>query len=150
MLTWLNGYSWPVPGRVCADGASTGLVQDTFTDTYEAVLASLRQSSHGDPYSERGQSPTGLVGGRCVRHRGFPFPLTPACPDSPIKTATWLALLRRQSHTSLTRETATGRGIDRHLLGLRLLMRPETACGRSIPWDGVRCLPLHWRHRTGS
>ena len=41
---------------------------------------------------------------------------------------TKLALLRRaiQTHTSLTREAATGRGIDRHLLGLRLMMRPET------------------------
>jgi carnitine O-acetyltransferase len=30
-----------------------------------------------------------------------------------------------QTHTRLTREAATGKGIDRHLLGLRLLMRPE-------------------------
>jgi hypothetical protein len=28
------------------------------------------------------------------------------------------------THARLTREAATGRGIDRHLLGLRLLMRP--------------------------
>ena len=32
-----------------------------------------------------------------------------------------------QTHTSLTREAATGRGIDRHLLGLRLMLRPEGA-----------------------
>ena len=31
LLMELNGYSWPVPGRVCADSASTGLVQDTGT-----------------------------------------------------------------------------------------------------------------------
>ena len=31
LLMDLNGYSWPVPGRVCADSASTGLVQDTGT-----------------------------------------------------------------------------------------------------------------------
>ena len=30
-----------------------------------------------------------------------------------------------QTHTRLTREAATGKGIDRHLLGLRLLMKPE-------------------------
>jgi carnitine O-acetyltransferase len=30
-----------------------------------------------------------------------------------------------QTHVSLTREAATGRGIDRHLLGLRLMLRPE-------------------------
>lgn len=34
------------------------------------------------------------------------------------------SLLRRavQTHTSLTRQAATGRGIDRHLLGLRLML----------------------------
>ncbi|KAI0775213.1 acyltransferase ChoActase/COT/CPT [Trametes elegans] len=37
-----------------------------------------------------------------------------------------LALLRRavQTHSQLTREAATGRGIDRHLLGLRLMLSP--------------------------
>ena len=30
-----------------------------------------------------------------------------------------------QTHTQLTREAATGKGIDRHLLGLQLLMKPE-------------------------
>ena len=30
-----------------------------------------------------------------------------------------------QTHTRLTREAATGKGIDRHLLGLQLLMKPE-------------------------
>jgi carnitine O-acetyltransferase len=28
------------------------------------------------------------------------------------------------AHSTLTREAATGRGIDRHLLGLRLMLRP--------------------------
>ena len=38
-----------------------------------------------------------------------------------------LELLNRavQTHARLTREAATGKGIDRHLLGLRLLMKPE-------------------------
>lgn len=30
-----------------------------------------------------------------------------------------------QTHTRLTREAATGKGIDRHLMGLQLLMKPE-------------------------
>jgi len=30
-----------------------------------------------------------------------------------------------QTHTRLTREAHTGKGIDRHLLGLRLLMKSE-------------------------
>ena len=38
-----------------------------------------------------------------------------------------LELLNRavQTHTRLTREAATGKGIDRHLMGLQLLMKPE-------------------------
>lgn len=40
------------------------------------------------------------------------------------------SLLRRaiQTHTTLTREGATGKGIDRHLLGLRLMMQPGEKC----------------------
>jgi hypothetical protein len=30
-----------------------------------------------------------------------------------------------QTHTRLTREAATGKGIDRHLMGLQLVMKPE-------------------------
>src|ERR1700761_3134210 len=43
------------------------------------------------------------------------------------KDMTRLALLHRavQTHTTLSRHAATGRGIDRHLLGLRLMMRPD-------------------------
>ena len=39
------------------------------------------------------------------------------------------SLLRRavQTHTSLTRQAATGRGIDRHLLGLRCVL--DTSAG---------------------
>ncbi len=41
------------------------------------------------------------------------------------KDTTRLTLLRRavQTHTTLSRQAATGHGIDRHLLGLRLMMR---------------------------
>lgn len=37
------------------------------------------------------------------------------------------SLLRRaiQTHMNLTRHATTGRGIDRHLLGLRLMLRAE-------------------------
>ncbi|KAJ8072374.1 hypothetical protein PM082_015933 [Marasmius tenuissimus] len=46
--------------------------------------------------------------------------------DDPQATAeSKFSLLKRalQTHTSLTREAATGRGIDRHLLGLRKMLR---------------------------
>lgn len=42
-----------------------------------------------------------------------------------LQSETKFALLRRaiQTHSTLTREAATGRGIDRHLMGLRLMLR---------------------------
>ncbi|KAH9983330.1 acyltransferase ChoActase/COT/CPT [Russula compacta] len=50
--------------------------------------------------------------------------------DEAATTSTRFVLLRRaiQTHTSLTREAATGRGIDRHLLGLRLMLRASRVC----------------------
>ena len=58
----------------------------------------------------------------CVHIYGFQL-------NSQLKAR--LALLRRaiQTHTALTREAATGRGIDRHLLGLQQMM----ASGESHP-----------------
>ncbi|PCH42408.1 acyltransferase ChoActase/COT/CPT [Wolfiporia cocos MD-104 SS10] len=48
-----------------------------------------------------------------------------AMDDPNVTTRERHALLRRaiQTHTNLTRQAATGRGIDRHLLGLRLMLR---------------------------
>ncbi|EJF64957.1 acyltransferase ChoActase/COT/CPT [Dichomitus squalens LYAD-421 SS1] len=56
-----------------------------------------------------------------------------AMADPHCEDATRLELLRRavQTHTSLTRRAATGRGLDRHLLGLRLMLRPDA--GESHP-----------------
>jgi hypothetical protein len=47
-------------------------------------------------------------------------------PSFETQPATRYTHLRRaiQTHTTLTREAATGRGIDRHLLGLRFMLRP--------------------------
>ncbi|KAF9052498.1 acyltransferase ChoActase/COT/CPT [Hymenopellis radicata] len=49
-----------------------------------------------------------------------------AMVDPDISPETKFNLLRRaiQTHSSLTREAATGRGIDRHLMGLRLMLEP--------------------------
>jgi hypothetical protein len=61
----LNGYSWPVPGRVYTNSASSGLVQDTRELRgygQDRSHACLRRSLQGDdPYFERGQSHMGLV-----------------------------------------------------------------------------------------
>lgn len=34
-----------------------------------------------------------------------------------------------ETHTKLTREAATGRGIDRHLLGLKMVLREDESGG---------------------
>ncbi|TFK70341.1 acyltransferase ChoActase/COT/CPT [Pluteus cervinus] len=48
--------------------------------------------------------------------------LDPSCPPEKQYANLKQAV---QTHTSLTREAATGKGIDRHLLGLRLMLQPE-------------------------
>lgn len=50
------------------------------------------------------------------------------CVQSKLDEKRTLLLKAIQSHTTLTREAATGRGIDRHLLGLRLVMKPDEKC----------------------
>jgi hypothetical protein len=79
--------------------ASIDLVQDTGASALQGCIryrafACLRQCSHGDTYSERGQPRVSLV---LVTYRLWE-----------------LAPLRRalQSHTSFTRETATGRIVN--------------------------------------
>ena len=61
-----------------------------------------------------------------------------------------LELLNRavQTHTRLTREAATGRGIDRHLLGLRLLMRPEDGETADLFSDGLFQRSQTWKLST--
>ena len=61
-------------------------------------------------------------------------------------------LLRRaiQTHTRLSREAATGRGIDRHLLGLRLMMRPETGERAALFEDPLFERSQEWKLSTSA
>jgi carnitine O-acetyltransferase len=61
-----------------------------------------------------------------------------------------LELLNRavQTHARLTREAATGKGIDRHLLGLRLLMRPEDGEAANLFSDEVFDRSATWKLST--
>ncbi|KAI0001470.1 acyltransferase ChoActase/COT/CPT [Russula compacta] len=72
--------------------------------------------------------------------------------DTTVTTATRLALLRRaiQTHNSLTREAATGRGIDRHLLGLRLMMRTETGERAALFDDPLFERSQEWKLSTSA
>ncbi|KAJ3739174.1 acyltransferase ChoActase/COT/CPT [Lentinula detonsa] len=81
-----------------------------FTATYETALT--RMFNKGRTETIRTLS---------VESRAFVLAVT-----ENVGSQTKYHLLRRaiQKHTSLTRDAATGRGIDRHLLGLRNMLRP--------------------------
>ncbi|KAJ3881064.1 acyltransferase ChoActase/COT/CPT [Lentinula edodes] len=83
-----------------------------FTATYETALT--RMFNKGRTETIRTLS---------VESRAFVLAMTDN--DNSISSETKWDLLRRavQKHTSLTRDAATGRGIDRHLLGLRNMLR---------------------------
>ncbi|GLB40321.1 putative choline/Carnitine o-acyltransferase [Lyophyllum shimeji] len=83
-----------------------------FTATYETVLT--RMFKHGRTETLR-----------TVTRDSRAWVLAMMDPQCAQETR-YKALQRAiQTHTRLTREAATGRGIDRHLLGLRLMMRPH-------------------------
>lgn len=126
-----------------------------FTATYETALTrsfdkartetirTLTEDSRAWVLSMTDKSTT-------VRHailRVPPFVLT-----DPIKAVTRLALLKSaiQTHTSLSREAATGRGIDRHLLGLRLMMRPEAGEKAALFDDPLFDKSQEWKLSTSA
>lgn len=63
---------------------------------------------------------------------------------------TRFALLQRalQTHSQLTREAATGRGIDRHLLGLRLMLRADAGEGHALFEDELFARSQEWKLST--
>ncbi|THH13050.1 hypothetical protein EW146_g7127 [Bondarzewia mesenterica] len=84
----------------------------TFTATYETVLTRM---------FDRGRTET--IRALTADSRAWVI----AMVDPSTSLQQRLVLLRRaiQTHVALTRKAATGKGIDRHLLGLRLMLRPE-------------------------
>ena len=60
------------------------------------------------------------------------------------------SLLQRaiKKHTRLTREAATGRGIDRHLLGLQLMLRPLNGEHASLFEDELFMRSSRWTLST--
>ncbi|KAF9007591.1 acyltransferase ChoActase/COT/CPT [Cyathus striatus] len=90
----------------------------TFTATYETVLTRM---------FKRGRTETL----RSLTTESREWVLSMVSPTSSNKTKHLLLQRALQKHTRLTREAATGRGIDRHLLGLCLLLRPFN--GESSP-----------------
>ena len=62
---------------------------------------------------------------RCPTDSYVTHDITPTISANQPKRKFELLSRAAQTHTRLTRGAATGKGIDRHLLGLRLLMKPE-------------------------
>lgn len=103
--------------------------QKSFTAVYETALTRLYL--HGRTETIRTLS---------RKSRAFVLSML----SSGESKATKVALLQSavHSHSVLTREAATGKGIDRHFLGLRLLMKDGESCdlfsdelfGRSQEW----------------
>lgn len=82
-----------------------------FTATYETALTRLFKNGRTETI-------------RTLTNHSRAFVLAMVDPESTVQTRQ--ALLRRaiQTHTNLTRHAATGRGIDRHLLGLQMMLKP--------------------------
>ena len=118
--------------RVCTNDPATGLVSDP-----RRLHRNIRNGAHQDVQAwAHGDYQDSYIGQPCFRANFHgPFSISGhrlSCLFMSISllarqsSAKYRALQRAvQTHVSLTREAATGRGIDRHLLGLRLMLRPE-------------------------
>lgn len=53
-----------------------------------------------------------------------------------------------QTHSRLTKEAATGRGIDRHLLGLKLMLRPQEGEAAALFNDELFNRSQQWKLST--
>ncbi|RPD60077.1 acyltransferase ChoActase/COT/CPT, partial [Lentinus tigrinus ALCF2SS1-6] len=73
-----------------------------------------------------------------------------AMADPQCSNVKRLELLRRalQTHTALTRQAATGRGIDRHLLGLRLMIRADAGESHALFEDELFTRSQSWKLST--
>lgn len=85
--------------------------RDCFTATYETALTRLFKNGRTETI-------------RTLTSDSRAFVLAMVDPSSNNKLRQ--SLLRRavQTHTTLTRHAATGRGIDRHILGLQMMLQP--------------------------
>ncbi|KAI0359864.1 acyltransferase ChoActase/COT/CPT [Trametes cingulata] len=106
-----------------------------FTATYETVLTRLFK--HGRTETIRTLS---------ADSRAWVL----AMVDPSVSNDTRLTLLKRalQTHTQLTREAATGRGIDRHLLGLRLMLRADAGERHALFEDELFSRSQTWKLST--
>ncbi|KAI8980182.1 acyltransferase ChoActase/COT/CPT [Trametes punicea] len=106
-----------------------------FTATYETALTRLFKNGRTETI-------------RTLSTDSRAWVLAMVDPDTTDDTR--LALLRRalQTHTQLTREAATGRGIDRHLLGLQLMLREDAGEHHALFEDELFARSQTWKLST--
>lgn len=124
-----------------------------FTATYETVLT--RMFKHGRTETIRTYSRESrewvlsMVDPKASVRSSTPFP-SELCSSWPSQSEERSFKLSRaiQTHTRLTREGATGRGIDRHLLGLQLLLRPPNGESAALFEDDLFSRSQQWKLST--
>ncbi|KAI0303791.1 Choline/Carnitine o-acyltransferase-domain-containing protein [Multifurca ochricompacta] len=147
-VLWFSDYGQMDKSKVLSGLAPDGYVQmalqlawyksrGNFTATYETALTRAFDKARTETI-------------RTLTEDSRAWVLSMADPSA--STATRLALLRRaiQTHSALTREAATGRGIDRHLLGLRLMMRPGTGERAALFEDPLFERSQEWKLSTSA
>ncbi|KAI0787668.1 acyltransferase ChoActase/COT/CPT [Fomes fomentarius] len=106
-----------------------------FTATYETALTRLFE--HGRTETIRTLSADARA-----------WVLAMADPQSSNATRLELLQCAIQTHTALTRQASTGRGIDRHLLGLRLMLHAEEGESHALFEDPFFLQSQMWKLST--
>lgn len=157
MLTWLDVIVGLSPDAYVQMAIQLAWYKThgSFTATYETVLTCAFDKARTETIRTLSEDSRAWVLSMANETATVCFSrLCTSCSDSDnlIKTTTRVALLCRaiQTHTSLTREAATGRGIDRHLLGLRLMMRPETGERAALFDDPLFERSQEWKLSTSA
>ncbi|KAJ2925938.1 hypothetical protein H1R20_g11160, partial [Candolleomyces eurysporus] len=106
-----------------------------FTATYETVLTRMFKKGRTETL-------------RTLTRDARDWVLSMVTPG--VSNRARLEALRRaiQTHTRLTREAATGQGIDRHLLGLQLLLRPANGESAALFEDELFERSSEWKLST--
>lgn len=115
------------------DRGRTETIRTLTADSRAWVLAMDNESSSVRPFRSISLEIRNLMFTRC---------------RSQLRSRFALLRLAIQTHTSLTRSGATGKGIDRHLLGLRLMLRPDEGEKSDLFEDGVFGESQSWKLST--
>lgn len=133
---WMKRTSETIARRVRPDGAAACVLQDArgvYGDVRDRADAHVQARADGDDQVVHEGKPRLGAGDDGRQYVGAYHPVSShliRCERRPSLTLPQQQNRRNllhhalHAHSSLTREATTGRGIDRHLLGLKLMLRP--------------------------